>query len=107
MKIQNLFQVGKEQISFVVTEQNLEFDGLVEMVLHDLQIAHMLLLGVYELVDDLLHFHFLLAQLLKLLTLYVEAQIGQLLVHLHVRVVHPRVSARRIGGQSGGGGECR
>jgi len=67
------------------------------MILHYLQVAHMLLLCVYELVDDLLDLHVLLGKLLELTAVDVLAEVGKLLFHLHVRVDHPGAAAAGLG----------
>ena len=96
MKVEYFVEIGKEEIALFLAQEHLHLDWHVEVKLHNLQIAHVLLLGVYELVDDLLHLHLLLGHLLESMFFDINAQIGQLFVHLHVRVGHPRMSAQHV-----------
>jgi len=109
VQAENLLQIGKKQIALLFAEKHLGLDRDIEMILHDLQVAHMLLLCVYEFVDDLLDLHVLLGELLELAAVDVLAEVGKLLFHLHVRVDHPGAAALglgRVGCQGGCGQRC-
>lgn len=96
MKLEDLFQVGKHDIQLVFGQVHVDFDGQIEVILEYFQIADVLLLGVNELVDDLLGLDLLVAHGEETVGVgAVDVERRQLLVELNVRAVHPREATGR------------